>query len=772
VRYNPSRHLKVLSRTADGTGNCPFDPPGSLVTDDHLHAVDPHAIEDGFFGRALDQVPAGPVWQLADFEARYRGLIDHLPAVLYIDGVDAGAPMVDIGPGIEELLGVTREEWLEGSESWRAFVHPDDLERVVAASDAAVASGEAFRMEYRAMHRDGRVVWIREDAVLINDPDGAPLYWLGIMLDVSELIDAQRNLHHLKSTYGALVEQIPAIVYQDVTDDAWTTVYVSPQINDILGVTPEEWIGDSKLWSEMMHPEDRDRAIEEVERGIQSGEPYTVEYRMIGRDGRVRWFQDTAVMLPDASGKPAFTHGVMLDITERREAEERLSYLAYHDNLTGMPNRAMFDELLDLSLARARRTGRGVAVLALDVDNFKLVNDSLGHETGDRLINQIALRLQDATRDTDLVARPGGDEFLMLLADLDQSSPVNDENGAAITAQAVAHRVLEAFDSPFEVDGTELYVTASVGISVFPLDAADTTSLMRNADSAVYAAKAAGPGGFVLNQLEHEGALSKLSLSTRLRKAVEHQDWKLYYQPLIELFSGEMFGVEALIRWPDPSGGLVPPGDFIPLAEEMGLIDAIGAWVVEELCRQDAIWRAEGMELELGFNLSPRQLWHPDPVTRIASQIENAGVDPHRITVEITESTAMHDPDRTLEVLHGFKDRGLKLAIDDFGTGYSSLARLRYMPVDVLKIDRTFVRDVNSDEQSASMVSAIIALASNLHMQPLAEGIETEDEWRFLAARGCNAGQGFLFSKPVPAEEISAMYRRRGLTLIEGGLAV
>ncbi len=586
------------------------------------------------------------------------------------------------------------------------------------------------------------------------------------------LAEAQRDLHHLRSTYGALVEQIPAIVYQDVTDENWTTVYVSPQITTILGVQPDEWIGDSKLWAEMVHDDDRERAIEEVERGIASGEPYTVEYRMVGRDGRVRWFQDTAVMLPDAEGNPAFTHGVMLDITERREAEERLTYLAYHDNLTGMPNRAMFDELLELSLARARRAERGVAVLALDVDNFKLINDSLGHETGDRLIAQIAYRLQDATRDTDLVARPGGDEFLMLLADLDQTSPVNDENGAAITAQAVAHRVLQAFEAPFEVDGTELYVTASVGISVYPLDAADATSLMRNADSAVYLAKASGPGGYVLNHLENEGALVKLSLSTRLRKAVERQDWTLHYQPLIDLFSGDMFGVEALIRWPDPAGGLVPPGDFIPLAEEMGLIDAIGAWVVDELCRQDAIWRAEGLELEIGFNLSPRQLWHPDPVTRIADQIENAGIDPQRITVEITESTAMHDPDRTLAVLHAFKDHGLKLAIDDFGTGYSSLARLRYMPVDVLKIDRTFVRDVNSDRQGASMVSAVIALANNLRMTPLAEGIETEEEWRFLAARGCALGQGYLFSRPVPAEEISAMHRRSGLTVVDGGLAV
>jgi diguanylate cyclase (GGDEF)-like protein/PAS domain S-box-containing protein len=740
------------------------------VTDEPTERPDPHAIEWGFFasnGNA-DDLSA----QLADLEARYRGLIDALPAVIYIDGAGNDDPMVDVSPGIEQLLGVTREDYLNEGSDWADYIHPDDFDRMVAASEYSVANNTEFHEEFRAVHADGRVVWVREDSVLIRDESGTPMYWLGIMFDITQQIEAKRHLHHVRSTYGALVEQIPAIVYQDKTDESWSTVYVSPQITTLLGVLPEEWTGESKLWLEMLHPDDRDRAIEEVDRGIESGEPYTVEYRMVARDGRVKWFQDTAVMLRDTDGNPAYTHGVMLDITERREAEERLTYLAYHDSLTGMPNRAMFDELLELSLARARRADRGVAVLALDVDNFKLINDSLGHEVGDHLITQIAARLQEATRDTDLVARPGGDEFLMLLADLEQTSPVVDENGAAISAQAVAHRVLESFEAPFEVDGTELYVTASIGISVFPLDAADATSLLRNADSAVYLAKANGPGGYVLNHLENDGALSKLSLSTRLRKAVEQKDWALHYQPLINLFSGEMFGVEALIRWPDPAGGLVPPGDFIPLAEEMGLIEAIGAWVVEEICRQDAQWRDEGLELEIGFNLSPRQLWQPDPVRRIADQIEDSGVDPQRITVEITESTAMNDPDRTLEVLHGFKDHGLKLAIDDFGTGYSSLSRLRYMPVDVLKIDRTFVRDVNADKQSASMVSAIIALANNLSMEPLAEGIETEEEWRFLAARGCSSGQGFLFSKPVPADEISALHRRAGMTVIDGGLAV
>lgn len=245
----------------------------------------------------------------------------------------------------------------------------------------------------------------------------------------------------------------------------------------------------------------------------------------------------------------------------------------------------------------------------------------------------------------------------------------------------------------------------------------------------------------------------------------------LHYQPLIDLESADMTGVEALIRWPEPSGGLVPPGEFIPLAEEMGLIDAIGAWVIDEVCRQDRMWREEGLELNVSFNLSPRQLWQDDVADRIVTPILGAGMDPTRVTVEITESTAMTNPDRTLGILHELHARGLKLAIDDFGTGYSSLARLRYMPVDVLKIDQSFVRELDQDDQNASMVSAMVALASNLGMTSLAEGIETEAEWRVLVERGCERGQGYFFSRPVPADEILAIHRRAGLRIVEGGAA-
>ena len=520
----------------------------------------------------------------------------------------------------------------------------------------------------------------------------------------------------------------------------------------------------------MLHPEDRDAALDTYLNGRASGQPFVFEYRLIGAQGQVLWFRDSAVVLSDTQGKPQMVQGVMLDITERKEAEAQIAFLAYHDKLTGLPNRAMFDELLDLTLARARRNETGVAVIALDLDDFQLVNESLGHEVGDQLLVQLAERLKVATRETDLIARPGGDEFLLLLGDLDKTPPMpGGQDGASIAAESVAVRVQQALLTAFEVAGTELYLSASMGISIFPNDADAAGALLKNADTAMFQSKKAGHGGFMLHSIVGGDALTRLSLSTRLRKAVDQKNWTLHYQPVIALGTGAMTGVEALIRWTSPNGGLVLPGEFIPLAEEMGLIEAIGDWVIEEICRQDAQWRASGMELDIGFNLSPRQLWQPELVTKIVGPILSSGMDPTRLTVEITESATMTDPDRTREILSALHDRGLRLAIDDFGTGYSSLSRLRHMPVDILKIDRTFIRDIDADQQNASMVSAMIALASNLGMTPLAEGIETEAEWAFLADRGCLLGQGYCFSRPVAAQDILAMHRRAGLQVVDGG---
>jgi diguanylate cyclase (GGDEF)-like protein/PAS domain S-box-containing protein len=556
--------------------------------------------------------------------------------------------------------------------------------------------------------------------------------------------------------YRSIVEHIPAITYIDALNENASAVYVSPQIESVFGYSQEEWLADPDLWPKMLHADDRARALAENARHNETGEAFSLEYRMFAKDGRLVWVFDQATLVRDEQGQPLFSHGVMLDISDRKRAEEQVAFLAYHDELTGLPSRSMFEELLDLSLARGRRHDGSVAVVAVDLDDFRLVNDSLGHQHGDELLRLVADRLREATRETDLVARRGGDQFLLLLADLDREER-GDMDAAMIRAESVVQRIHDSLSTAFDVAGTELYISASMGISLFPQDADDAGSLLRNAEAAMYESKKTGPGSYVVSARGSLDSSAKLQLVTRLRRAVESQRWILHYQPIIELATGRMIGVEALVRWIEPDGTMVPPGEFIPLAEELGLIEAIGDWVVGELIYQAGVWNELGIDLEIGFNLSPRQFWQPDLSERILSRIRGGGLDPARIVVEVTESSAMMDPDRAQEILWDLHRGGLRIAIDDFGTGYSSLSRLREVPVEILKIDRSFVSRVDEDPQSASIVAAFIELTKGLGMTTLAEGIETQGELDFLIAHGCQLGQGFLFSRPVAPEEIIAL---------------
>ena len=565
---------------------------------------------------------------------------------------------------------------------------------------------------------------------------------------------AEEDARLREDLYRSMIELGPAVTYIDGIEESAPTIYMSPQVTTLLGYTPEEWIADQEMWPRLIHPDDRARALAENTRHNETGEPFRLEYRMFAKDGRVVWVHDEATMVRDERGMPRYSHGVIMDISDRKRAEEQGSVSVYHDDLTGLPSRAMFEELLDLSVARARRHDGSVAVLSVDLNEFRLVNDSLGHQAGDALLVAVADRLRDATRETDLVARRGGDQFLLLLADLDRDDGAIDS--AVMRAQGVAQRIQSSLEAPFPVAGTEVYVAASIGISMFPSDAADAVSLLRNAETAMYEAKRSGRADFVLAPKSALDSSAKLAFVTRLRKAVDTQRWVLYYQPVVDLDTGQMVGVEALIRWIEQDGTMIPPNEFIPLAEELGLIEQIGDWVVRELTYQVQAWRELDIDLEVGFNLSPRQFWQPDLALRIQHEFQTGGVDPGKVLVEVTESSAMMDPDRAQEVLSELHQAGFSIAIDDFGTGYSSLSRLREMPVKVLKIDRSFVSRVHQDAQSGAIVSAFLQLANGLEMVTLAEGIETSQELQFLRERGCRLGQGFYFSKPVPPEEIIA----------------
>lgn len=554
--------------------------------------------------------------------------------------------------------------------------------------------------------------------------------------------------------YRSIVQHIPAVTYIDALDDSASTLYISPQVEDLLGYTPHEWMGDGDLWLRIVHPDDRARAAAANQRHNETGETFSLDYRVYRKDGRIVWIHDEARMIRDERGAPTFSLGVMIDISEIKRSDEKVAFLTYHDELTGLPSRSMFEEFLELSITRARHHEASVAVICVDIDDFRLVNDSLGRLAGDEVLNVVAGRLREAARETDLVARRSGDTFLLLLADLEREG--ENVEFAVARAESAAQRILDSLAMPFRAGGTELYVSASIGISLFPQDGDETGSLLRNAEAAMLESKKGGHAYVVSNR----GALdssAKLRFVTRLRKAVESQRWALHYQPILELATGQMQGVEALIRWMEPDGTMVPPGDFIPLAEELGLIEAIGDWVVRELVYQSRAWRELDIDLDMSFNLSPRQFWQPDLAKGILERIREGGIDPSRVVVEITESSAMNDPDRAQTILEDLHAGGLRIAIDDFGTGYSSLARIRDMPVDVLKIDRSFVSGVDVDPQNQSIVAAFLELARGLGVTTLAEGIETEGELAFLLERGCVMGQGFYFSRPVPPEEIIAL---------------
>jgi len=695
----------------------------------------------GTDGTAPAAHDAAPARLSSSLEA--MSLLEATPECLVVAETDGR--IVFANQAVEALTGFTRVELLD---------RPVQL--LVATEVLDASAGESIESICR--RADGGEVPVEVHVGRIERPERLLVVTLR---DITDRRDAHDAAFEAEAKYRSLVEHIPAVVYLDPVDEDADSIYVSPQVTELLGISPEEWTTDPYAWRRHVHPEDVEQAFEEYKEAYNAGSVLNHEYRMVHDDGTVKWVLEQAYPIGDADGRPWLIQGVMFDITERKAAEEQVAFLAYHDKLTGLPNRALFEELLESAIARARRHDLAVGVVFLDLDNFKLVNDSLGHHAGDLLLAQLADRLRGCTRETDLVARQGGDEFLLLLSDLDRR--VDGPDAALIVAESVAERVLEALDEPFELHGTPFYATGSLGISLFPHDATDADSLLRNADQAMYRSKRHQPGRYTVFSADGDDAMHRLSLTTRLREAVQQEHWILHWQPIVRLADGSIDGLEALIRWQDPKGGILPPGEFIPLAEELGLIEAIGDWVISELARQQLEWKDAGYDVGVGFNLSPRQLWSAHLAEKVVGKLKSQSVDPHRITVEITESTAMADPDRTQKILQELHAWGLTIALDDFGTGYSSLARLKHLPVDILKIDRSFIRDIDRDDGLASMVRAMIQLADGLGMTPLAEGVETAGELSFLRENGCPLAQGYHFARPVPAADVPALLDRGSL---------
>ncbi len=529
-------------------------------------------------------------------------------------------------------------------------------------------------------------------------------------------------------------------------------IRANPALGEIVGRAPEDLEGINV--TDITHSDDRESSSAEMRHLVSSASVgYQIEKRYVHLNGREVWVAVSVSCVCDEQGAPLYLIGQVEDITERRALRENLAYAAIHDPLTGLPNRELFMDRLDGALRRATRARHEVAVIFLDLDRFKLINDSLGHEVGDQVLIAVADRLNAAMRATDTIARFGGDEFTVLC------ESVNDENDCV----EVAQRLVEAMAQPLALQSGEVFVSLSVGIA---LSSAGTSGadMLRNADVAMYRAKERGPSRIeIYRDDDVQNVVSRLRTSNELHRALERNEMELHYQPFVDLHTETLVGMEALVRWRHPTRGLLLPQEFIPLAEDSGLIVPLGSWIFKEACRQTAAWHdlrsgtdQDNVRLNISVNVSAVQLADPGFSRHVTEALSESGIDPDRVWLEITESTLMRDADEAVVILQGFRHLGLHIEIDDFGTGYSSLSYLQRFPVESLKIDRSFVNDLDRRSDNAAIVRAIIGLGDSLGLPIIAEGVERPGQVTRLKALGCHLAQGFLFGRPLPACALGA----------------
>jgi diguanylate cyclase (GGDEF)-like protein/PAS domain S-box-containing protein len=547
-------------------------------------------------------------------------------------------------------------------------------------------------------------------------------------------------------------------------DIAKQTITRSDEVCRIFGRTPDQLSHSSIFSPELIHPDDRALVQRSMHSAIFHGKNFNIDFSVFLPNRDTRVVNTQVEVKTDASGKPMIVAGTIQDITARKAAEDQIRHLALHDGLTGLSNRQLFKEKVDQAILSAERQGSAVTVMFLDLDRFKNVNDTLGHGAGDTLLKEVTRRLQNSLRESDTISRiqqlqdddigrQGGDEFTILIGNLMRGDQ----------AARIAQRMLTAIGKPFIIDGNEVGVTASIGISVFPLDGENSESLLKNADAAMYHAKEQGKNNYqFFSKSISEIASNKLALENGLRKALLEEQFVLYFQPRVNAVSGTITGAEALIRWNHPERGIVLPAEFIPMAEESGLIVPIGEWVLRVACLQAVkLHKAGFKEIGISVNMASPNFKQSNLVQIVSAVLKESGLDPTRLEIEMTESLMMQDVETVIPILNQLKALGIKLSIDDFGTGYSSLSYLKSFPIDTLKIDRAFVSGIGLDSKDAALTTAIISIAKSLDLKVIAEGVETEDQMRFLSEQGCTHVQGYLYSRPLPFNEFMLLLRQK-----------
>ncbi len=580
------------------------------------------------------------------------------------------------------------------------------------------------------------------------------LYQLPVALEGAyyraELAREHAALKASQQRYMELVTRIPVGVYRlrTAANGAMAVEYASPRTREMLEIAPDAAISGISGVFDKIHPDDFGEFMRCMENSQRAVKPCAWEGRFIVA-GKTRWLHLESQPTGQPNGDIVWD-GIASDVTKRRQAEENVERLSHYDSLTGLPNRLLFMSLLELALERAARHGEALALLMLDIDHFKDINDSLGHPAGDELLRKVAERVWQRLRGEDTLARLGGDEFVILLERL-----ADPEETAVLASD-----ILASLSQPFLLDsGHRVYVGGSIGISLYPGDAGSATELMRNIDTAMYRAKENGRNRFSFYTGNmNADALARLELEAALRGAIERRELVLHYQAKVDLRHGAIAGAEALLRWRREEHGLVPPLRFIPLAEKSDLIIAIGGWVIDEACRQIREWRDAGLDgIKIAVNVSARQFRAGDMENVVARALSRHGVEAERLELELTESMLMERPEETVLMLQRLKQTGVKLSLDDFGTGYSSLAYLSRFPIDTLKIDQSFVKNVLTEATSATIASSIIGLAHRMNLDVVAEGVETEAQMDYLRTHHCDVMQGYYFSKPVPADDFARL---------------
>jgi len=684
--------------------------------------------------------------QVQRSERIFRSFMENLPGLAFIKDAEGRFTFVNpaaewvLGRPHDQILGARIEDLLKGPAAEAAF----STDSEVLGSNAAVHSIQTLPTPAGLRH------WMMVKFPLRQEGGGGAALG-GIAMDLTERLETEQALRLRDRAVEASVDPVLIV---SATDPEMPLLYVNAAFERITGYGRDEVIGRN---CRLLQGNDRDQPeLDKIRRALAEKRDGQALLRNYRKDGSLFWNMLYVTPVRDPRSD-AVTHfvGVQHDITELKRYQDELEHQANHDALTGLANRNLLKDRLHQQLALAHRYKRSFSVAFIDLDNFKLINDSLGHDVGDRLLRVAGERLAGCVREGDTVARTGGDEFVLLVSER------NNEGGA----YRVVQRVMAAVAPPFQIDHREFNVSCSVGIATFPRDGQDAETLLRNADTAMYRAKDSGRNTFQLYSSEMNVDVGeRLTVETDLWRALEREELRLYYQPKVEMKTGRIIGVEALLRWQHPVRGMILPGKFVPIAEESSLIVQIGKWVIETACAQNFAWHSAGLpRIPIAVNISARQLHDRDLVPTIRAALTSTGLEPKYLEIELTESAVMLSVDKAMATLSELRAMGVQVSLDDFGTGYSSLSYLKRFPVTRLKIDQTFVRDLATDIDDAAIVRAIIVVAEELSLDVTAEGVETAQQVAFLTAHNCGEAQGFYFARPAPASEVLTLLERRTL---------